>query len=530
MVYVRDRQSANGTLVNGNLIGRGLTVSPGWLLQDGDKITMKRNMDFKIRMLDFSRNPRLTFAQRKEVELFDDCYTITNKILGSGAHCEVRMAVNKKTGAQVACKIYDLEKMRHCGALGDIRSVLNAVSVFKQLDHPNLASFECAYESRSTLYTFEALAAGGDLYSLLNRLGAFKELEVRWMMHQTLQGLGHMHEKGIAHRDIKQENIICMVCPKPGHRIAITDFGHSDSMKAGRRSSFCGTSGKQAPEQLLGDGSHHLACDMWAIGILAAHLLAGNSNMTTLNALEDLINAADAAGLAAFDVNIVFDEIRSHRQYHTGESDVSPEAVDFIRRCLTTDEPRRITAAEALRHPWLHEPACTRELFAVREAQNALIWGPRQESDHEIRLLPDVLTSPYHVPVIQVSPTMPATSTVLASPTLPAATVISAAPATSATKTIWKITTSPPSITVTKMPSHTGSVTAKSTVTRVPKAAKKVPKITKVYKVTKGGATGGRQKILGVSAVAAGEISRHFARQGSKNGEDEKDGGERYTE
>lgn len=512
MVYVRDRQSANGTHVNGNLIGMGMTVSPGWLLQDGDRITMKRNMSFKLRMLDFSRDFRMTFIQRKEAELFASRYTISNKILGKGAHCQVRMAINKITGAQVACKIYDLKTMRDIGHLKDIQSVLNAVSIFKKLgDHPNLASFECAYQSQNTLYTFETLAAGGDLWTMLHRFGAFKEMEIRWMMYQVLQGLAHMHEKGIAHRDIKEENIICMACPKPGHRIVITDFGYSQSTQAGRRSDFCGTSGRQAPEQLLNGGSHDIACDMWSIGILAMHLLSGNGHLNTIEAFEKVLNARDAAGIAAFNFDIVFDEIRDYRQLQQLGESLSLPAVDFIRRCLTVDETKRITAAEALCHPWLSEPACTRELFAAREAQNAQTWGPRHESDHKMRLLPDVLATRQYTPVVT------------AAQAISAAAATPAAPTTSPMKTIWTISGSPPRITVHKTNSPTAPPTRVAAVTKVVKPTKatkkklkkqpKATKATKAFKITKGGATNGRQKILGVSDAAVGETSRHFAKK-----------------
>lgn len=96
-------------------------------------------------------------------------------------------------------------------------------------------------------YVFEELASGGDLFSLVQRLGEFKETEARYMICQVLRALEYLHAKDVAHRDIKLENVLCMVCPKPAHRIALTDFGHVGLMKKGRLKSTCGTKGWQAP-------------------------------------------------------------------------------------------------------------------------------------------------------------------------------------------------------------------------------------------------------------------------------------------
>lgn len=112
---------------------------------------------------------------------------------------------------------------------------------------PNITSFRGAYKSRSTLYVFEELATGGDLFSLMARDRQFSESDVRFMIRQVVRAIAYMHEKGVAHRDLKLENILCAVCPKPGHRLVITDFGHSGAVGLTRMDSVVGTEGWQAP-------------------------------------------------------------------------------------------------------------------------------------------------------------------------------------------------------------------------------------------------------------------------------------------
>lgn len=97
------------------------------------------------------------------------------------------------------------------------------------------------------MYVFEDLATGGDLFSLMARDRQFSESDVRFMIRQVVRAIAYMHEKGVVHRDLKLENILCAVCPKPGHRLSITDFGHSGAVGLTRMDSIVGTEGWQAP-------------------------------------------------------------------------------------------------------------------------------------------------------------------------------------------------------------------------------------------------------------------------------------------
>lgn len=145
-------------------------------------------------------------------QVFKDQYTISNIVIGSGVSTTVRLGRNVKTGQQLACKIYDL---RADGMDGDFTQLQRALKLMTLLDHPNIASFRTAYKSRHTLFVFEELAAGGDLFSLVIESVRLQEFEVRWILRQILLGLEHLHTKGIAHRDIKLENVLLCVCPEP---------------------------------------------------------------------------------------------------------------------------------------------------------------------------------------------------------------------------------------------------------------------------------------------------------------------------
>lgn len=92
---------------------------------------------------------------------------------------------------------------------------MRTVNLTKALNHPNISSLKRAYKSRHTLFVFEELAAGGDLFSLACGLVRLAELEIRWILRQILTGLKYLHAKNIAHRDIKLENVLLCICPNP---------------------------------------------------------------------------------------------------------------------------------------------------------------------------------------------------------------------------------------------------------------------------------------------------------------------------
>jgi serine/threonine protein kinase len=76
-------------------------------------------------------------------------------------------------------------------------------------------------------YTFMELAAGGDLFSMLHRVEYITENDVRSILRQIVRGVHHLHKNGVAHRDIKLENILLATCPKASHRVVLADFGSS---------------------------------------------------------------------------------------------------------------------------------------------------------------------------------------------------------------------------------------------------------------------------------------------------------------
>ncbi|KUI59306.1 Meiosis-specific serine/threonine-protein kinase mek1 [Cytospora mali] len=384
LVYVRDRQSHMGIGVNDEHIKDTKSITPARLLHHGDKVTIPPHVTFEL-VQPFTPKLKLSPFQSEEVKLFGDRFIVMDRTLGNGTSAQVHLAIDRQTGEQLACKVYDMCKLENTGNSDMVRRLMQETFVRCQMDHPNIAAFRGAYKSHSTLYVFEELATGGDLFSLLVRDNHFTESDVRWMVRQVVQGIAYMHEKGVVHRDLKLENILCAICPKPGHRLVVTDFGHSGVIGLERMNVIVGTTGWQAPELLKPPHLHGIPVDIWAIGVLATQLLAGASKMEAMDLLDAFARSPCDTKEPAHELDKLFKELFTIRS-----DPISEDAKDFIHRCFHVNPQTRITAAEALQHPWLCKPDDDLKKFLQREKETTANWKRRQVLRYAVKHLPDL--------------------------------------------------------------------------------------------------------------------------------------------
>lgn len=152
--------------------------------------------------------------------------------------------------------------------------------------------------------------------------------------------------------------------------------------------SSAGTPGWQAPELFNKGRGHGLAVDIWSMGIMTVQLLIGSCHSRLMNQIEEALPSKP--DIKTLDFKGIFDEIYEIR--HDCASDGSPRE-DFIRRCLECDPKKRMTVNEALKHPYINEPAGVRQRFEKSAQETAAGWTSRA-AEAEVRELPDVLRPP----------------------------------------------------------------------------------------------------------------------------------------
>ena len=195
------------------------------------------------------------------------------------------------------------------------------------------------YQVSARVVTALEFAEGGDLLDYLEQASRVPEYKVKYVMYKLLTVSASLHKRQIAHLDIKLENIFIMDETFEGHNVVLGDFGLSSVIQNGLCTKYVGgTFTYSAPELILGTMVNEKA-DIWALGICMYACLTGGMpfacDYDNYNGIRNEIITGFPSMYALIDPSI-------HSSY----------AVDLIRRMLTVDPHARISAEEALSHPW----------------------------------------------------------------------------------------------------------------------------------------------------------------------------------
>ena len=174
--------------------------------------------------------------------------------LGCGAFGEVKLACHLPTQTRVAIKV--LEK--NTNSVADISTEVN---ILQSLEHRNIVRFFHMIDTLTTTYVIMEYVAGEDLESCLRALGCLKEEEARVIFQQVVSAVHFLHQRRIAHRDIKLENILV----DAAGNAKLCDFGMAIEITEGQMlEEICGSLLYWAPEILAKKPYDGLAGDMWS--------------------------------------------------------------------------------------------------------------------------------------------------------------------------------------------------------------------------------------------------------------------------
>jgi len=188
-------------------------------------------------------------------------------------------------------------------------------------------------------------APGGTLHDVLMKSGAMPSPHAKSCIRDVLSAIEYLHARRIVHRDLKLKNIL-MKNPTHPYDAQLADFGlsnflatpHDDSSQSQNLKSQVGSPHFVAPEVLSG-AAYGPAVDLWACGILTFNMATGRYPFAGRSVQETLKLVARGT--------IDWDRAQEKMAF------TEPEAIDFMKGLLERDPRRRLSAAQALRHPWL---------------------------------------------------------------------------------------------------------------------------------------------------------------------------------
>lgn len=259
-------------------------------------------------------------------------YKIENRIIGHGHFGTVRLgSLLSNPGKYFAIKTILKEKLN-----GQTHLLLREIDILKAIDHPNIVKFYEIYQDPTNLHIVMEYCSGGDLIDLLEEKSLSEE-ETKKIIKKALAAIKHLHEKGIAHRDLKLENFL-FADKTPDSEIKLIDFGLAKRYnvhKPARLNSFVGTPFYVAPE--IFEGPYNEKCDEWSLGVMMYILLCNRppfDGKTDEEIFENIRFGMLDLSLPPWDK-------------------ISVEAKDFLCKLLARNPEQRISSFQAANHSWL---------------------------------------------------------------------------------------------------------------------------------------------------------------------------------
>ena len=254
--------------------------------------------------------------------------------------------------------------------LQDRRFKNRELQIMRELAHPNVCHLEQYYfssNSKGEVYLNLVLEYVPDnVHNLLKRhtqtRQSMPEMVVKLYTYQLCSALTYLHAASICHRDIKPQNLL--VDPKT-HVLKLCDFGSAKQLQSGEPNiSYICSRYYRAPELIFGATDYSPAIDIWSVGCVMAELVLGYPMFSGDSGVDQLVEIIKVLGTPSRDeINsmnpnyneLKFPQIKGHSLHKIFGNSIGVEALDLLTKFLTYSPKQRITAAQALRHPYFDE-------------------------------------------------------------------------------------------------------------------------------------------------------------------------------
>uniref|UniRef100_A0A8C0EZW7 calcium/calmodulin-dependent protein kinase n=1 Tax=Bubo bubo TaxID=30461 RepID=A0A8C0EZW7_BUBBB len=258
----------------------------------------------------------------------------------------VRRCVKKSSSQEYAAKIINTKKL----SARDHQKLEREARICRLLKHPNIVRLHDSISEEGFHYLVFDLVTGGELFEDIVAREYYSEADASHCIHQILESVNHIHQHDIVHRDLKPENLL-LASKCKGAAVKLADFGLAIEVQGEQQAWF----GKIVPPRVLFLSSSSTLVCIWHCLILYI-LLVGYPPFWD----EDQHKLYQQIKAGAYD-------------FPSPEWDtVTPEAKNLINQMLTINPAKRITADQALKHPWVCQRSTVASMMHRQETVECL--------------------------------------------------------------------------------------------------------------------------------------------------------------
>lgn len=335
-----------------------LTFHKAFKLQLDKSQNGKRNDCQSLKVM--ARGSRRRKRRPEHPKTFPDVYNLTDELLGKGAYSSVSCCHKKSTGQALAVKVVPKSSER-------VRErVLREVEIlYLSRSHKSIVHLLDFFEEDKQFYMVFDMMRGGPLLAHIQKRPGFTEREASSVVSEVASALAFLHDCGVAHRDLKPDNVLCertsQIVP-----VRICDFDLSSMVPSQQAASTpmlltpVGSAEYMAPEVVdtfLGDAfSYDKKCDLWSLGVMLYMMLSGRPPFygkcgrdcgwergENCAQCQEMLLAAVQTGDYSFP--------------QVDWLGVSAEAKDLVAKLLKRSAKERLSAHAILQHPWIQQDA-----------------------------------------------------------------------------------------------------------------------------------------------------------------------------